>query len=153
MDSASPDETLWEPDMDEPGVDSASPDEILRTATNPDAMIRTSTNYDERQQSTASQKDDVSDYNLELKDGDNYKLPWVTKVTNLFEDLAGAGKDNRDAAGYDLGVLAKEAGLEDVTTYVPRRSSRLKELRQVQRRAEAEGDTARRQADLHDHYH
>ena len=84
-------------------------------------------NYDERQQTTAGQKDDVSDYDLELKDGEDSELPWVTKVTDPLEDFADAGENGRNAAGYDLRVLANEAGLEDVTTNVPwRRSQRLK---------------------------
>ena len=58
-----------------------------------------------------------------MKDGKDFELPWVTKVTDPIEDFAGTGEDGRDAAGYDLGVLAKEAGLEDVTTNVPRKRS------------------------------
>ena len=74
----------------------------------------------------------------------------MTKVTDPLEDFADAGEDERDAAGHDLRVLAKEDVLEDVTTNVPQRRSRLKGPRQVQQRAEAEGVTTHRQADPHD---
>ena len=75
VDLTSPYEVLREPDIKEPAVDLVSPDEILRT----------STNYDERQRTTASQKDDVSDYDLQLKDG---------------EDSEGAGQGGRPGGGH-----------------------------------------------------
>ena len=101
MDSTSPDKMLREPNIEEPAVDSASPDDILRM----------STNYDERQRTTASQKDDVLDYDLELKDGKDSELSWVTKVMDPLKDSADAGDNGRVTAGCDLRVLATEAYL------------------------------------------
>ena len=64
-----------------------------------------------------------------MKDGKDFELPWVTKVTDPIEDFAGTGKDDRDAAGYDLRVLTEEAGLEDATTKLPRRRSQRNKMK------------------------
>ena len=73
--------------LKKPAVDSESPDEMLRTAEDPDKIIRMSANYDKRQRSTAGQKDDVLNYDLEQKDGEDSELPWVTKIKDPYEGL------------------------------------------------------------------
>ena len=77
---------LEEPAMNEPTMDSASPDEMLRSAADPDEMIRTSADYDFElfggedlglPWDTAGQKDIAADYAPELKDGRYPGLSWV----------------------------------------------------------------------------
>ena len=77
---------LEEPAMNVPTVDSASPDERLRSAADPDEMIRTSADYNLKllggedpglPWDTAGQKDISADYAPELKNGQYPGLPWV----------------------------------------------------------------------------
>ena len=103
--AVAPDKMLRDPDIEEPAVDVVPPDD----------MLGTSTNYDDSQGSTAGQKDDFSDNDLELKDGEVSELPKVMMVTDSLEDFADAGEDKTDAAGYELRVPATEADLEGHT--------------------------------------
>ena len=110
MGSACP-EMLRKSNTGKPAMNSASSGETPKTDTDLNNMIRTPTNYNKNQRNTAGQEEDGSDCDLGPKGREDSELPKVMKVSNSLKDLADAGKDERDAAGYGLRVMATEADL------------------------------------------
>ena len=99
MGSASTDEMLRESDTGKRAMNSASSGETPKMDTDLNNMIRTPTNYNKNQRNTAGQEEDGSDCDLGPKGREDSELPKVMKVSNSLEELADAGKDERDAAG------------------------------------------------------